>query len=152
MHINTDNIVFEKIWDDGDLTNNWASGFYEINIIAYNSYLKINGFNVYMTDKLTKELSKLISKYLQNNEQVIFENNFSASNEVQMMIEIKPTDFHGYVIIALKVEKIDNNGNRNIGELCVETELGLLENFGKNILNLISSGVGYKVYLNKEIE
>ena len=39
MYINTDNIIFEKIWDDDLFT--CASGLFEIKITAYNPYIKI---------------------------------------------------------------------------------------------------------------
>lgn len=150
MYINTDNIIFEKVWDDDLFT--CASGLFEIKITAYNSYIKINDFNIGMDKTLTKELSKKINIFIQNNEQINFNGGFNLETTDEINIEIKPADVHGHVIILLKIESIDNNDNKTIAQLAIETEIGLLENFGKNILELINSGIGHKVSLNKELD
>lgn len=150
MYINTDNIIFEKIWDDDLFT--CASGLFEIKITAYNPYIKIKDFNLGMDKSLTKELSKKINTFIQNNEQISFTGGFNLDTSDEMIIEIKPTDVHGHVIILLKIENIDNNDNKNYAQLAIETEIGLLENFGNNILELINSGIGHKVSLNKELD
>lgn len=149
MYINTDNIVFEKVWDDDLLT--CSLGLFEIKITAYNPYIKINDFNIGMDKSLTKELSKRINTFIQNNEQIKFNGGINLDTTDKINIEIKPVDVHGHVIILLKVENNDNNDNKNFAELAVETEIGLLENFGKNILELINSGIEHKVSLNKEL-
>lgn len=143
-----DNIVFEKAWDDGDVTNLWASGFFEINIYANNSFIKVKDFKLYMTTKITEELSKIISNYIENNEEVSFLNDFSSFDDTKMTMTIKPVDCHGIVTIILKLESTKNGINN--AELCIKTELGLLENFGKNIKSLVNSGVGHKVSLYEE--
>ena len=67
-------------------------------------------------------------------------------------MQIKSPDVHGHVIINLKLENSNDNGNKNYAELFIETELGLLENFGKNILSLIKGNIRYKISLNKELD
>ena len=148
MYTNTDNIIFEKVWDDYNGYNN-IGDFFEIKVTASNSFIKANNFNFYMTSSEGKKLSKMIDKYIQKNEIIVYENKSSADNN-EINIEIKPTDVHGHVIILLKIENIDNNDNKNFAQLAIETEIGLLEKFGKNILELINSSVEYKVSLNKE--
>ena len=150
MYINTDNIIFEKIWDDYNGYNN-VGDFFEIKITAYNPYIKINDFNIGMDKSSTKELSKKINTFIENNEQVNFNGGFNLDTKDEINIEIQPSDVHGHVIIILKVENIDNDDNKNFAQLAIETEIGLLENFGKNILELINSGIGHRVSLNKEL-
>ena len=152
MYINTDNIIFEKVWDDYNGFNN-VGDFFQINVTAYNSFIKVNNFNYYMSEECIKELSKLISKYIQDNKPMLYDHKKGAvdNNEI-MTLEIEPINDHGHVIIDLKIENSSDIGNKNYAELFIETELGLLENFGKNILELIKSDVGYKVSLNKELE
>ena len=149
MYINTDNIIFEKVWDDDLFT--CSSGLFEIKITAYNPYIKINDFNIGMDRALTKELSKKINIFIQNNEQINFNGGINLDTTDKINIEIKPADVHGHVIILLNIENIDNNDNKNFAGLAIETEIGLLENFGNNILKLINSGIGHKVSLNKEL-
>lgn len=149
MYINTDNIIFDIVWDDFIGFNNLGD-FFEIKVTAYNSFIKVNNFNFYMTSSECKKLSKMIYKYIQKNETIAYENKSSADNN-EINIEIKPADVHGHVIIILKIENVDNNDNKNFAQLAIETEIGLLENFSKNILELINSGVGHKVSLNKEL-
>lgn len=150
MYINTDNIIFEKVWDDDLFT--CASGLFEIKITAYNPYVKINDFNVCMDKTLTKELSKRIDTFIKNNEQVNFNGGFNLDTTDEINIEIKSADVHGHVIIILKLKNVDNNDNKNFVQLAIETEIGLLENFGKNILELINSRIGHRVSLNKELD
>ena len=102
MYVNTDNIIFEKVWDDYNGYNNIGNWF-QINVTAYNSFIKVNDFNFYMTSLDCQELSKIIDKYIQNNKIILYENKNSVCNQEIMSIEIKPTDVHGHVIIILKI-------------------------------------------------
>ena len=101
MYTNTDNIIFEKVWDDFNGFNNLGD-FFEIKVTAYNLSIKVNNFNFYMTSSEGKKLSKMIDKYIQKNETIAYENKSSADNN-EINIEIKPADVHGHVIIILKI-------------------------------------------------
>ena len=83
---------------------------------------------------------------------VVFKHKNSVYNNEKMLIEIKQANSHGHIIINLKIENSDNSGNKNNVELFVETELGLLEKFGKNILELVKGETGYKISLNKALD
>lgn len=151
MFINTDNIIFEKTWDDYNGFNN-VGNLFQINVTAYNYFVKINNFSFYMDEKYAKNLSDLINRYIKENKAVVFEHKNSVYNNEKMLIEIKQANSHGHIIINLKIENSDNGGNKNNVELFVETELGLLEKFGKDILELVKGETGYKISLNKELD
>lgn len=150
-YINNDNIIFEKVWDDSDGFF-CVGNFFQINVTAYNSFVKVNNFNFYMSSGDAKELSNLINKYIHDIKTSVYEyKNGAVYNDEIMSLEIKQVDVHGHVIINLKIENLVN-GNKNYSELFIETELGLLESFGKKLLELVKGGIGYKISLNKELE
>lgn len=151
MFINTDNIIFEKTWDDYNGFNK-VGNLFQINVTAYNYFVKINNFSFYMDERYAKKISDLISRYIKENKTVVFEHKNSVYNNEIMLMEIKQANLHGHIIINLKIENSDNSGNKNNVELFIETELGLLENFGKNILELVKGETGYKISLNKELD
>jgi len=151
-YINTDNIILEPVWDGIPGFCVDARDFYQISITAYNSFVKVNNFEFYMGSRATKELYKLINKYIQNNKTMVYEHKNQVYNNDTLFLQIKSPDVHGHVIINLKLENSNDNGNKNYAELFIETELGLLENFGKNILSLIKGNIRYKISLNKELD
>ena len=147
-----EDIIFEKVWQESDEVAP-EDRLFDIKVTACDSFIKITNFkfeNFYK--KIIIDLSQLIKDYLKEPKTIIIKDPRNFNNKYfkeKIEIEIRPPDLRGHCFIDVKVGNFkEQEGNYAV--LTVETEMGLLENFGNNILKLIDEEVGYKVSLNSE--
>ena len=138
-----DNIIIKKIWNDSDTIE--FNNFFEIKLTCINEFLRISE-NVYITDKIAKDLSKTIKKSINNNQEVYFE---VSINEVEPEFSIKifPADVHGYVLIEMNVEIADNDEKMHYAIFYIKTEIGLLDSFADKIGKLVSLAIDEEISL-----
>ena len=141
-----DFLSLERIWEDED--------FFEIEIIA-KSRLICASVRSYTTDKLMLELALRLSAFPQNSdERFIWENGRKGDDSTPFIsLEFWCADKLGHITIEVYME-IDDGGLYSKHNCCffVETEIGLLNNFGKSLRSLNESGIGKKIILNQTAE
>lgn len=142
-----EDIIFEKVWQESDEVAP-EDRLFDIKVTACNSFIKITNFEFEdFYEKIIINLSQIIKDFIEEPKTIKLEDPRFDDNKV--IIEINPPDLRGHCFIDVKVgDFTEQIGNFAI--LTVETELGLLENFGNNILKLIDEEVGYKVSLNSD--
>lgn len=138
-----DNIIIEKIWNDSDIVNNQL---FEIKLTCINEYININE-NIYMDNNIAKKISKKIENYIKMNKQTYYEMNIQKGYANGFEIKIFPCDIKGHVLIEMKMEITDNSEKIHRATFYIKTELGLLENFGNKLKDIIKLEIGEKIKL-----
>ena len=140
-------IILEKVWQEsGDVAP--EDRLFDIKLTADNGFIKITNWkfeNFY--EKIIIDLSQSIKDYINEPNTIIIKDPRGNNNKITEKIEINPPDLRGHCFLNVKVGDFTEQSG-NFALLTVETELGLLEIFGNNVLKLIDEEVGYKVSLN----
>ena len=139
-----DNIIIEKIWNDSDIVNN---SLFEIKLTCINEYININE-NVYLDNSISKKISDKIEKYIKTNKEMYYEINIKKGYTDGFSIKILPYDNTGHILIEMKMEIADNNRKLHYATFYIKTEIGLLENFGRKIKDIINLDIGECIKLN----
>ena len=139
-----DNIIIEKIWNDSDIVNN---SLFEIKLNCINEYININE-NVYLDNSISKKISDKIEKYIKTNKEMYYEINIKKGYTDGFSIKILPYDNTGHILIEMKMEIADNNRKLHYATFYIKTEIGLLENFGRKIKDIINLDIGECIKLN----
>ena len=138
-----DNIIIEKIWDDSDIANNQL---FEIKLTCINKYINISQ-NVYFDNSISKNIAKKIENYIKTNKETHYEINMEKGYSTGFAMKIFPYDITGHILIEMKMEINDNNEKLHYATFYIKTEIGLLENFGKKIENIIKLEIGENIKL-----
>ena len=134
-----DNLSFEKIWEDVFM--------FELEIYVENKYGSFKKTCYLQKDSLV-EFSKMISDFLHlpSKSKEIKWGDILDNELSECVFTIFPIDSSGHIVMKVFLVQIDDD-NKNESALYIQTELGLLENFGKNVLGYLEN-VGRKVSLN----
>lgn len=138
-----DVLSIERVWEDAD--------FFEIEVIAQSAIIcaSIRSYTtVEAVDNLASKLEifppKLNSRYT-------WENGVKGDDSTPFLsLEFWCKDKYGHIIIEIYME-IDDGASYSKHNCCffIETEVCLLNNFGKTLALLNERGVGKKVTLNQ---
>lgn len=126
-----DNIIFKKVWQDGNIIELKISVSSEF-VIAYQ--------NCYIEDKALIEISEKICSYIENYNTACYlefgkkEGNYTPAFSMYVL----PADMHGNVKIEVDIEIADNDTRSHRSCFFVNSELGLVEQLGKSLKKLIS--------------
>ena len=135
-----DNIIFEKVWQDESLIELKISASSEF-VSAYQS--------CYIQDKKLEETAEKIYNFVGKYEESCYlefgkkEGNYTPAFSMCM----KPADMSGHVKIEVDIEIADNDTRSHRCCFYVKSELGLIEQLGKNLKKLIIEQDGIKVSL-----
>lgn len=135
------NIVFEKNWADDMM--------FEVRITAQNEYIKVYQ-DCYFDENRLNDLSDTIMKYAS-----CFDKDFSFSlgekkpkHAKFFMLHLCPADNSGHVIIELDMAIGSDDCLDHRCKFNDESELGLVESFGKQLKGLLQGEVGTLVELH----
>lgn len=135
-----DNIIFEKVWQDGNLI--------ELKISANSEF--VNAYqSCYIEDNMLTEISKKMCNYVENyNTKCYLEFGKKEGNYTPAFsMCILSADKLGHTKIEVDIEIADNETRSHRCCFFVNSELGLIEKFAKSINNLITSSEGIEISL-----
>lgn len=135
-----DNIIFEKVYQDGNLI--------ELKISASSQY--ISAFQLcYIEDKKILDAAQKIESYIKNFDSEYYlefgEKEGMYTPAFSMLV--LPADSCGHVKIEVDMEIDDNDARLHRCCFFVESELGLVEQMGTSFKKLLSEPVGIIVAL-----
>ena len=144
-----DNIVIEKTWQDYD--------FFEIRITGISNIITASA-ETYTTDKSIDKLTNLIKAFIDGyadgvngcSKNYLWENGEKGDQSTACIsLEFYRKDNFGHIQIEIYLE-LDDGGKFSKHNCCfyVETELGLLEAFGRKLEKLKEQQTGAKIILN----
>lgn len=125
-----DNIIFKKIYHENNLI--------ELKITASAEF--ITAYQTCYVDEVTLiETSDKIASYLNDwNTKCYIEFGKKKGNYTPAFsMEIFPASKHGYVKIEVDIEIDDNTTRSHRCSFYIESEIGLLEKFGKSMKDLV---------------
>ena len=135
-----DNIIFEKVWQDGHLI--------ELKISA-NSEFASAYQSCYVQDTLLQEISEKIQSYVDNYGEFCYlefgkkEGNYTPAFSMCIL----PADTSGHIKIDIDIEIADNDTRSHRCSFYVKSELGLIEQLGIALKDLVKAPEGIKVSL-----
>lgn len=135
-----DNIIFEKVWQDGNLM--------ELKILANSEFVTAYQ-NCYIEDKALIEISERIFGYIENYNIACYlefgkkEGNYTPA----FSMSILSSDTHGHVKIEVDIEIADNDTRSHRCSFFVNSELGLIEQLGRSLKKLASGPEGTEISL-----
>jgi len=124
-----DNLMFEKIWQDGNLM--------ELRITGISEYARVYQ-NCYIEDSALQEAGKPISEYTYNRNRECYvefgnkEGNFTPA----FSMKILPAEPTGHMKLELDFEIADNDTRGHRACFYIRGKLGLLDSFGKAIQSM----------------
>lgn len=135
------NIIFEKIWQDGNLI--------ELKISANSEFVSV-WQSCYVQDTMLQQAAEKIHDYIETYSEPCYlefgkkEGNYTPAFSMCIL----PADTSGHVKVEADVEIADNNTRSHRCCFYVESELGLIERLGISLQNLITAPEGEEVRLN----
>ncbi len=135
-----DNIIFKKIWQDDNLIELKISASCEF-VSAYQS--------CYIQDKRLAEIAEKICNFAENYNESCYlefgqkEGNYTPAFSMCML----PADMSGHVRIEVDMEIADNDTRSHRCCFYVKSELGLIEQLGITLKDLILEQVGNETSL-----
>lgn len=135
-----DNIIFEKVWQDENLI--------ELKISANSEFVSAHQ-NCYIEDKKLEELSEKICSFIEDyNKNCYLEFGKKEGNYTPAFsMNILPVDMLGHIKIEVDIEIADNDIRAHRCCFYVKSELGLVEQLGRALKELVMEKVGSKVSL-----
>lgn len=135
-----DNIVFEKIWQDGNLI--------ELKIFANSEFVSAYQ-NCYIQNNILEEVAEKILNFMgKYNESCYLEFGKKKGNYTPAFsMCILPADMSGHVKIEVDIEIADNETRSHRCCFYVKSELGKIEQLGKNLKKLVTGQEGSVVSL-----
>lgn len=135
-----DNLVFEKKWQDETLI--------ELKISAKSEF--VSAFqSCYIQDSSLEEIADKICGFAENYNEACYlefgkkEGNYTPAFSMYML----PADLSGHVKIEVDIEIADNDMRSHRCCFYVKSELGLIEQMGINLKELLKAQEGNKVSL-----
>ena len=125
-----DNIIFKKIWQDGNLI--------ELKVSVTSEFVSIYQ-RCYVQDKALYEISEKIDNYVKRNDEFCYlefgkkDGNYTPA----FFMDIFPADKLGHLKIEVDVEIEDNETRSHRCRFYLKSELGLLEKLGVLLKNMI---------------
>ncbi|EAG9230761.1 hypothetical protein IIE63_002065 [Listeria monocytogenes] len=134
------NLTISKYWEDND--------FLEIKVIAESEFVKVHQL-CYMQEISLKEIGEKIVAYSYKPKENCYiefgekEGNFTPA----FSLEFLKADKSGHVEIEVDMEIADNPDRKHRCKFYIYSELGLIEQFGRNII-LLSENKKEEISLN----
>ena len=125
------NIIIKKIWED--------EGLIELKVEAICDYARA-WQNCYIQNEDYLKLVDKIQIYNVNNEGTYLEFGSKEGNYTPAFsLEIKAPDNFGHVTIEVDLEIDDNDSRKHRSVFYVQTELGCVERFGRQLYQIINN-------------
>ena len=137
-----DMLSFEKIWEDND--------FYEIEFKASSEFADIKAKTYVIPEKIN-ELAKRLSSFPERKNDEFFWENWKKGEGYTPYFSLGfKYNIYGHVEIEVYCE-IDDGADLGNHNCCffIRSEIGLVNRFGKSLLNMNIGEIGTKAELNK---
>ncbi|MEA4833156.1 MAG: hypothetical protein VB118_11150 [Oscillospiraceae bacterium] len=139
-----DNLLIKRVWEDID--------FFEIEVIAQSKLIRAS-IRSYTTSEAINELAIRLSTFpKKNNDRYLWENGVKGNSSTPFLsLEIWCSDMLGHIIIEVYME-LDDGGSYDKHNCCffINTEVGLLQRFGKSLVLLNERGIAKQLFLNDD--
>lgn len=141
-----DNIIFKRVWQDDD--------FFSV-MITCSSPLVTAMTEYYVSETIINELICLIEEFVSGRQTKAKWQSGAFGNGTTpcISLEFVKQDSRGHIRIEAVME-IEDGGNLDMHKCCfyINTELGLLERFGKRLRKINQPDITASAYLNDEIQ
>lgn len=138
---NKSNLIFQKVWQDGNII--------ELKITANSEYANVTQ-SCYVENSFLEGISVIIGEYIKNYDKMCYiefgnkEGNFTPA----FSMEILPIDSRGHMQIEVDLEIEDNDARAHRCCFYITSELGLVERLGHKLSVLANQEIGCTVALN----
>jgi len=136
-----DTLSIERIWEDTD--------FFQIEVLAQSEHIYAKTRS-YTNVALINELSSRLATFPQRiNDRYKWENGIKGDSSTPFVsFEFWCEDKLGHILVEVYME-IDDGASYDVHNCClfIRTEIGLLNDFGKELASLNEEGVGKNVTL-----
>lgn len=134
-----DNITIEKYMHDSDLIG--------LNVFIESTYVRVKQY-CYVDKFQLEEASTKLKEFVSNPEKCYIEFGHKTGNYTPAFsMEIERSDLLGHVRIELDLEIDDNTERKHRCQLYIFSNIGEIEQFGKDLVRLISMEVDTKIKL-----
>ena len=135
-----DNLIIEKIWQEENCI--------ELKIFAKCAFVKAYQMCYIQDEKLLEIAEKMLDYLKDYNEAVYLEFGKKTGNYTPAFsMCLLPADISGHVKIEVDLEIDDNNTRSHRCCYYINSELGLVEQFSKGLIELVKKPIGEKVEL-----
>lgn len=143
-----DNIVFKKIWNDSGEIGSNSNFLFEVKLTCTNKNIMVSE-NYYMWNDRAKEIAEAIRKVIKKQkEQIVDFTEKKDSTITGYSLKILPPDVHGHILIFVEMGIGNDCKKEHYSKFIVETELGLLEQFGNKIEKMAELNLDEEIALN----
>lgn len=143
-----DNIIFKKIWNDSGEIGSNSNFLFEVKLTCTNENIKVSEI-YYMWNDRAKKIANAIKKVIKKQKEQIIDFTNKKENPIDgYSLKILPPDVHGHVLIFVEMYTGNDNKKPHYSTFIVETELGLLENFGNKIEKMAELDLDEEIALN----
>lgn len=136
-----DNIIFEKIWQDGDLIELKISG--KSDFVSVYQYCYIDNYDLV---EIAKKMYSFINNH--NNEYYLEFGKKSCDYTPAFSMRILPANLTGHLKIETDFEIADTDTHLHKCCFYINSEIGLIRNLGKSLESLTYRTVGTVISLN----
>ena len=143
-----DNIVFKKIWNDSGEMDTNGNFLFEVKLTCMTENIMVSEI-YYMWNDRAKKLAEAIKKVIKNQkEQIVDFTEMKRNTIIGYSLKILPSDVHGHILIFVEMGIGNDCNTEHYSKFVVETELGLLEQFGNKVEKMAELGLDEKISLN----
>ena len=143
-----DNIVFKKIWNDSGEIDTNGNFLFEVKLTCMTENIMVSEI-YYMWNDRAKKLAEAIKKVIKNQkEQIVDFTEMKGNTIIGYSLKILPPDVHGHILIFVEMGIGNDCNTEHYSKFVVETELGLLEQFGNKVEKMAELGLDEKISLN----
>ena len=140
-----DNLSIERVWEDVD--------FFEIEVIAQSDHIRA-GVRSYTTAASISELALQLASFPKTlNDTFLWKNGTKGDDSTPFVsLEFWCKDKLGHIIVEVYME-VDDGASLSKHNCCffINTEPGVLNNFGKSLHLLNERGTGKKIVLYQHV-
>ena len=143
-----DNIIFKKIWNDSGEIDNNSNFLFEVKLTCLNENVMCSEI-YYMWNDRAKKIAKVIKEVIKNQkEQIVDFTKKKENTTAGYLLKIAPPDVHGHVLIFVEMGIGNDAKKEHHSTFIVETELGLLEQFGNKVEKMAELNLDEEIKLN----
>ena len=143
-----DNIIIKKIWNDSGEIGSNSNFLFEVKLTCTNENIMVSEI-YYMWNDRAKKIAKAIKKVTNKQKEQIIDFTEKKENTITgYSLKIVPPDVHGHVFIFVEMGIGNDTKREHYSKFIVETELGLLEQFGNKIEKMAELGLDEEIALN----
>ena len=143
-----DNIIFKKIWNDSGEIDSNSNFLFEVKMTCMNKNIMVSEI-YYMWNERAKKIAKAIKEIIKRQKEQIIDFTEKKENTITgYLLKIAPPDAHGHVLIFVEMGIGNDCNKEHYSKFIVETELGLLEQFGNKIEKMAELSLDEEIALN----